>query len=86
MLEVTGEINSGLSGNKTSNEPHRHSRTRVIAALFKGSTKGLGGCGAGRSGWCLKRGKKGRKSQVFPHGCSQGGCFARVWDGRVEEA
>lgn len=54
MLEVTGEINSGLSGNKTSNEPHRHSRTRVIAALFKGSTKGLGGCGAGRSGWCLK--------------------------------
>lgn len=55
MLEVTGEINSGLSGNKTSNEPHRHSRTRVIAALFKGSTKGLGGCGAGR---CLKRGKK----------------------------
>lgn len=58
MLEVAGEINSGLSGNKTSNEPHRHSHTRLIAALFKGRTKGLGGYGAGWSRWYLKREKK----------------------------
>lgn len=27
MFELTGEINSHLSGNKTSNEPHRYSHT-----------------------------------------------------------
>lgn len=85
MLEVAGEINSGLSGNKTSNEPHRHSHTRLIAALFKGRTKGLGGYGAGWSRWYLKRAKKGRKSQFFPHGYSKRGCFAGVWGGNVEE-
>lgn len=66
MLEVAGEINSGLSGNKTSNEPHRHSHTRLIAALFKGRTKGLGGYGAGWSRWYLKREKKRQKITVFP--------------------
>lgn len=86
MLEVTGEINSGLSGNKTSNEPHRHSHTRVIAALFKGSTKGLGGCGAGRSGWCLKREKKAENHRFSLTAAPRGGCFARVWGGSVEEA
>lgn len=61
MLEVTGEINSGLSGNKTSNEPRRHSHTRLIAALFKGRTKG-----AAWSRWCLKRGEKRQKIKFFP--------------------
>lgn len=59
MLEVAGEINSGLSGDKTSNEPHRHSHTQLIAALFKGRTTGLG--------WrirCLKREKR-QKIAVF---------------------
>lgn len=58
MLEVTGQINSGPSGKKTSNEPHRRSHTQLIAALFKGRTKGLEGCGTGGSRWCLKRGKR----------------------------
>lgn len=81
MLEVTGEINSGLSGNKTSNELHRHSHTQLIAALFKGRTRGLGSCRDGWSTRCLKRGKKGRKSLVFPHGYSKRDCFVWVWDG-----
>lgn len=65
MLEVTGQINSGPSGKETSDEPHRHSHTQLIPALFKGRTKGLGGCGAGGSRWHLKRGKKA-ENHTFP--------------------
>lgn len=85
MLEVTGQINSGPSGKETSDEPHRHSHTQLIPALFKGRTKGLGGCGAGGSRWHLKREKKGRKSHFSLHGYSKRGSFAGVWDGSVEE-